>query len=270
MITILLDTLPIEIMALLLVLPAMVIAGILPFVIKRIFFRDYKGESQEITSAKFSMIGGLYAALLAFIVVLGWQDLQDAENACHQEADSAVNLFRLAGGFSDSVRVPLRGKLREYVTVIIEKEWKTIAYGEQHPEANLLYNSIYNQYVHLQPSGEQQSALYSQSLDMLGRFSDGRIKRLLASRADMPILLWVVLVVGGIVTVSFTSFFHSHNMRIQAAMNAVLAGMIVLILLLVTVLDHPFTGNMRLQPDEFHEALKVMDEFIHIEQQSGK
>jgi len=57
----------------------------------------------------------------------------------------------------------------------------------------------------------------------------------------VPLLLWFVLIVGGIITLGYPAFFGASNRLAQTLMTATLAALVVLSLLLALALDYPFT-----------------------------
>ena len=69
-------------------------------------------------------------------------------------------------------------------------------------------------------------------------------------------VLWVLLVVGGMVTVALMYLYHLKSVWIHGVLIAALTGMVAFILLLVLLLDHPFTGNVRVSPEAFEQALE--------------
>ena len=60
----------------------------------------------------------------------------------------------------------------------------------------------------------------------------------------------------GVITVLFSLFMRSSNDRNQVVMVAILAAMIGFGLLLVMMLDSPFSGDVRVQPDSFEQIME--------------
>ena len=67
----------------------------------------------------------------------------------------------------------------------------------------------------------------------------------------IPALLWVVLVVGGMITVGFTYLFGLESTWAHRLMVMALAGLIVLVLFTIGELDYPFSGGARISPGAF-------------------
>jgi hypothetical protein len=51
------------------------------------------------------------------------------------------------------------------------------------------------------------------------------------------------------VTVGFTFFFGTENLRAQALMTGALAALIFAGLLTIVAIDHPFAGTLKVGPD---------------------
>jgi hypothetical protein len=71
----------------------------------------------------------------------------------------------------------------------------------------------------------------------------------------VPGVLWVVLYAGAVLTIGYTLFFGTENLRVQALMTGILSLLIFSALLVVVAVDHPYAGPVRLQPDALSAVL---------------
>jgi hypothetical protein len=71
----------------------------------------------------------------------------------------------------------------------------------------------------------------------------------------LPAILWVVLIIGGVVVISFTYLFGLDSTVIHVLMVAALALIIALVLFTVAELDFPFRGGIWLDPDAMEQVL---------------
>ena len=85
---------------------------------------------------------------------------------------------------------------------------------------------------------------------------DDREFRLVALNEGIPYIVWVVVVVGGVLTVGFTYLFGMESVRLHAVAVAGLTILISLIIHAIGVLDYPFNSGVRVQPDAFEEVLR--------------
>jgi hypothetical protein len=65
-----------------------------------------------------------------------------------------------------------------------------------------------------------------------------------------------VLVVGGVLTVSFTYLFGMGSVRLHAV---AVAGLVSLILHVIGVLDYPFDSGVQVQPTAFEQVLREVE-----------
>jgi Protein of unknown function (DUF4239) len=105
-----------------------------------------------------------------------------------------------------------------------------------------------------EPHTAAQEALYSAALAELDELEENRQYRLLAVREGIPYILWVVLVVGGVLTISFTYLFGMDSVRLHAV--AGLSVLISLILYVIGALDYPFNSGVRVNAEAFEQVLR--------------
>ena len=88
--------------------------------------------------------------------------------------------------------------------------------------------------------------------------TDNRNERLDSSAGSMPGILWLVLIIGGLITLGYPAFFGSTNLLAQVLMTAALSELVALAMLLGVAFDYPFTGKVRISPYPFDRALRQM------------
>jgi hypothetical protein len=84
--------------------------------------------------------------------------------------------------------------------------------------------------------------------------------RLLQSRQELPALLWAVLIVGGVVTVSSTCLFGVENFKLHMVQVFEISFLLSLMLVAIASINRPYQGDVRVGPDAFRYALETMNE----------
>jgi hypothetical protein len=204
------------------------------------------------------VLGAIYAVLLAFVVVVVWNQFEDAKSTVEKEANQLHDLSRIAQGFSNPVRQRMLDGLRAYVQVVIDDEWRTMSEGKASPKAQAAMEDLWRIYRDVDPQTNRENALYGESLDRLSDVSDSRRLRVFASGDDIPMVIRILLWVGGFITIAFTYFFGVKSLRSQALMTMALSGEIAFILFLVVALDNPFHGDLRVPPEPMQTVLELM------------
>jgi hypothetical protein len=101
-----------------------------------------------------------------------------------------------------------------------------------------------------------EQVLYGEALDRIDELADARNARLVEADEGIPTVLWGVLVFGGIMIVSFTYLFGLENTLVHYLMVAVLALVISSVLFTIGVLEYPFSGDVRVDPEAFEVVLE--------------
>ena len=100
--------------------------------------------------------------------------------------------------------------------------------------------------------------LYAESLRRLNNLAQYRRLRIFAGNNTVPSVIWLVLLVGGVTTVAYTFFFGMKNIKAQYTITTALTVTITLILFLIYVLDHPFTGTSKVSMQPLKEVMEIM------------
>ena len=133
-----------------------------------------------------------------------------------------------------------------------------MARAETSPEILRLSDSMWGEATRFQANNDHDRLLQDQILSHLGDFNDDRRLRELAARTDLPQVMWVLLIGGAIVTVVFTYFFSTPNIKAQYIMTGMYTASITFVLLLVGLLRSPFSGAVHVTPEAFETALETM------------
>lgn len=210
----------------------------------------------EVAGFIIGVLGAIYAVLLAFVVVVMWDQYGEARTSIEHEANQLNSLSHLAQGFPEQLRQPLHALMRAYAQSAIEDEWPAMSQGNERPRTQEAIDNLWHAYLQLEPQTNRESALYEESLSHLNELSANRRLRLYASRDDLPTVVQVLLWGGGLITIAFTYFFGVKSVRSQALMTAALAGVIAFILFLIIALDNPFHGYVRASPEPLQMVLR--------------
>jgi len=204
------------------------------------------------------LLGVIYAILLGFVVLVVWEEFEDAKNTVAREANQLGDIFQMSRGFPTPIQQRVRQAIQTYAQLVIDDEWRTMLQGMASPRVHEAMNSLWHAYMDIEPNTARENALYSQTLDRLNALSENRRLRLHASHDAVPTLMWGLLWAGGIITVLFTYFFGVQNLRSQVLMTAALTTLIAFVLFLIAAIDHPFAGEIRVTPEPFMQILESM------------
>jgi hypothetical protein len=229
------------------VLLTVVIGGI----VARLFPQDVRLEHNDLAGFILAVIGVVYAVLLAFVAVTVWERFEAAETRSFEEASSLGVVYRDADDFPQ--REAIRAALRSYAKLVAEDEWPAMAHGGQSPEADALVEQIDRTIRQLDVKSPRQADVHQQMLSAMDQALRDRDTRLTMSSTGISGVMWMVLLLGAVVTVAFTYLFGYRHGPIRGVMAGALGLLIGLVLFLTFSLDFPFKGGITIGPDAFED-----------------
>ena len=211
----------------------------------------------DVAGAIFNTLGVAYTVLLAFVVVMAWQNFDRSSLNVEKEANCIVDLYRSSDAFQKPFSDDTRALIVEYGKSIVTKEWKLLAQGASSADTEAALVKLWKHYISYEPRTENEKIFFAESVRKLVEAGELRRLRLLDSSTGIDPVIWFVLILGGLATIIFTLFFGTENYRAQMIMSAILAILIGMILLTVLLLDYPFTGGIQIRSGAFRPIMHI-------------
>ena len=96
-------------------------------------------------------------------------------------------------------------------------------------------------------------------LYQLDQLTQARRARIVMASGIVPGVVWAVLFFGAALTIGFTFFFGTENLRAQALMTGALAVLIFSGLLIIVADRPPFAGTVQGRPRPLDEVIEEFD-----------
>ena len=212
----------------------------------------------EATSTTHQTIALIYGVTIAFTVFLVWEQLDTAQATTQHEASDLEAIYRLAEQLPESDRAQVQELSRSYAQVVVDEEWPLLAHGQGSPRAQNTLDELRTSIQEFDPQTMGEQALYTQMLTQVVTLEENRGLRLLESNEGVPPLLWIVLVITGILTVTFAYLFGMEHPRVQIVRVAVMTVVVALSLYTVRVIEYPYVGDVQVRPEAFEKVLDRM------------
>jgi hypothetical protein len=236
---------------------ALACAGLL--LVRRWMKKPEDEEHNILVTGMFATVSLIYTVLLAFLIISVWEMYHAASQSVSQESAALVTLARDTELLPQPLRGQVLGELRSYTLYMMHDEWDTMRRGSTMqdiaaPQALTISTHLWILFRRLPPSTMDAEML--RSLDFL---SEQRVARLLESQNSLPGIFWFVLVVGAIMTISFSFILRVANPRLHIFMVLLLTCAITLCLWLIILMNNPFVGTMQVSSAPLKYALYVID-----------
>jgi hypothetical protein len=228
--------------------------------VQRLVSPGLRQEHNDVAGFIYAVLGVAYAVLLAFVVIAVWEQYQAARDTTDREANELAEIYWLAYQLPESEGRQVQELAQSYARVVVEEEWPLMEDGQFSPQAWALVDEIRQRIGQFESSTSNEQVLQDQGLTRVHDLADARRLRLLETHEDIPTILWVVLLSGGVITIGFTYLFGLENTWAHSLMVGALAAVIALVLFTIYSLDNPFAGDVRLDPEALELLLRGFEE----------
>jgi hypothetical protein len=227
----------------------------------RILPPDLRRKHNEFVGFNSALVGVFFAVLLAFIAVSAWESFGKAGDTAATEASLTGDLARDANLFPEPLRTELLNDVRDYVEIVLDKEWPAMADGiELGDEGWRPMNKFHRDLVSFRTTDPIQIAMFSEVLKRMNEFYDARRIRILAAEDHIDPAVWWVVLFGSAGTIVMTLLFGMESLKVHLFMTGSVAASIGLVIVLIIAFDYPFRGEVQISPDAFRNVRHNMEQ----------
>lgn len=228
--------------------------------VQRLVPYEKREQHNDVAGFLYAVVGVIFAVLLALLVIAVWEQYQRANETVESEANAVAEIAWLAHRLPEPEHHVLQEDARSYAQEVVDHEWPLMEQGlggvQSLPEGWNLIDDMRATLQEIEPSTAAEQELYAEGLDQIQRLNDARRMRIVAAKEGLPGVLWAVLVFGGVVTVGFTYLFGMRNSWAHRLMVMSLTAVIALVLFTIGVMEYPFSGGARIEPEAFDLILE--------------
>jgi Protein of unknown function (DUF4239) len=215
-------------------------------------------ENANVVSGQvFQLAGVLYAVLVAFVVVVVWEQWKDAEGAAQAEASAIADLMRDSQALPIEARPGLQASLIAYAQDVADEEFPRMRRGEAIEEQSDHLTAVWDLYLQVQPVTRNEIAFFDEAIGRLNELGSSRKVRISSSQSEIPAELWVLLIGGGAIVMAFTYLFGTPDVLLHASVVALTAALMAFVMYLIFALEHPFVGTLSVPPDAYLHVLEL-------------
>jgi hypothetical protein len=216
-------------------------------------------EDSEFSGSMLQAVMVFYGLAVALIAVSVFETYSDVSAIVSREASELSALYRDASSYPEPTRQQLQAELRDYTRYVIDTAWPAQRRGEVALHGVAMLNRFQATMTQFEPATEGQRALHAEALRAYNQLVEARSMRIdAAMNTGLPGVLWVVVLVGAAIGLMATYFFKVEDVRLHAAMVALLAAFIGLVIFMIMAFDRPFRGDLGLEPTPYQEAYDVV------------
>ncbi|MBW4717060.1 bestrophin-like domain [Saccharothrix obliqua] len=236
---------------------AAVAAAVLAYLIRKYGPEEGRAANNEAAGQVFTIVGGLHAVLIAFVLISLFDTVNNADSAAYKEADGLVAATWAADALSPGTGEEVRRLSRDYARTVVDEEWpKMAAHDKVETDGWSQLDRIRRVVSDAPATDEWQVDRKKEAANQLWQVYQARQTRLEAADGGVSAVVWFVLVIGSVLTIGLPLLFGGPLMRTHVLIVATLAATITLLLYATYQLQNPYGGGAEIGPHAFQSALE--------------
>ncbi len=210
-----------------------------------------EGFDAEVSSQMLGVVAALFGLLLAFIVVIAYQNFGDTQSNVSNEADALAAVVRDSGVFPKPDRDRIRNAVSIYVRAVVNDEWPRMHEGKNSARASAAVDGMYAALQGVDPKGSRAVAFYDDAVQQLSAALTARRNRLDDAAGGLPWVIGVLLLVGSLVIIGYAVLVGSRSFWFHAIGAGAIALVLGLSLVVLLDLTYPFSGELAVSSTPF-------------------
>jgi hypothetical protein len=218
--------------------------------VARMWRAQNREDRNDIVGAFLGAAAVLYGLALGLIAVASWEKYSDVESRVSDEAATITALRSDVMSFQGPDSLVMRNYLGDYVEFTVHKAWPQQALGNvlRGDSSLIKFRDKLNSYG---PANEGQANLQAEAMRQFNELIRMRRLRQLSTTQGLSAYIWVVVLVGGLLSIAITWLFVITPVHAHMLLDASLATLIGLLIFMVAAMDRPFRGSLGVTPCAF-------------------
>jgi hypothetical protein len=235
---------------------SMLVAMVATTYVQRTKWFEGDDENVDIVNITYPMIGAIYGVVLAFTIVLSWQNFGEAEQYTSSEATHLSQLWRNSQAFPCEEQKKIEQALLRYTRAVVDPCCDSLSSkGELSPVVNGAYQHIWRCYRAYTPGTDKEQIFYEVGLEQLNNVGIQRRYRTSSATAEISSVVWVFLCVGGMFTIVIPMLVRTRHPKMQIGLIGVMTFIITFSLWIIAALQYPYSGDVRVESDPFESLI---------------
>lgn len=205
------------------------------------------------------LIGLLFSILLAFVIAGVLGDYDRASRNTQEEANALGAIYGFGQGISEPAKSTWKQDTRNYAALVVDQDWPLMQQEQASEQAWAALTTLRDHIITFQPATALEQTLQDKAIDRVQAVYDSRRERVDLVSAGVPDFMWYSLIGGALLVALFPLLIKPHltaRLLIAVMLQSVV---IAASLYLVSELNHPFSGEVRVEPNAFEILINRFD-----------
>jgi hypothetical protein len=227
------------------------------------FFRRYINvrilrSHNEVTGFLFLAIASFYSMFLSFVVFMVWGQLNDTRGNVIKEGSSAMGMYRDIKYYPDTLESKqLMIVYLDFVFNVIDDEFPKMEHLNNSRKTTVSLNRVFDKMENLNPKNPFQIQLVAEMFNHLNQLASYRQLRISSMETEIPGPLWLPILFGALVTLLCAMLMDIEHSIMHITLNGLMGIFIGMILFIIILLDHPYSGSLGIEPKSYKEIFTM-------------
>ncbi len=207
-------------------------------------------------SMTLDMVNMFFAAIVAFVVVILWQQFDTSHAHTVSEGKALVNVYESANSMPEPDREKIQGLVTAYTRQVIDEEWQVMDEQRRLSASTQATLDELRETVDAVPAGTTDAkAVQDETATAVAAITDARFDRGLDAGYRLPGFLYLALWFATAMLLFGTVFSGVVVTKRSILMTGLFGLVIGAVILAVYQLDQPFAGGNHVAKDAYELAL---------------
>jgi hypothetical protein len=213
-------------------------------------------------SGVFGVLATGFAIFAGFVIFLAFSSYDKSRSGAEQEAMTVAQQYQTAQLLPIAVSGRVTGQLICYGRSVVRQEWPQMQAGTAGEAINPWAVALFKSMQSAKPKTATEQSAYDRFFDQTTLREDARRDRLHGSEGIIPISLWAILFLLAGVLFVYVLFYadSAERARSQAMMIGSATTALIVTLLAIYSLNHPYSGVGSIRPVAMERSLRVLDQ----------
>ena len=238
------------------VLGAALVGATAAYLVRRFGHTEGKANNNESIGQVFTIVGGVQAVLVAFVLISLFDKVNAADEDAYQEANNVVAIAWAADALPEPARTTVITLSNNYLDTVAKAEWPRMRNNTSVGGAGLAQLDRVRATLNaVQTTDDWQLDRKTEATNRLWDVYQARQDRLKAARGGVSSIVWFALITGGLLAFVLPLWFGGTRPAVHILIVATLAGTMALLLFATFQLQNPYSGGAHVDPTAFSSAV---------------
>lgn len=238
---------------------AIVVSIIAVFIVRRFVPLELRYRDNPVIGNISGLISIIYGVLVGLTALYLINNISYTSDAVQREANAVADIYRDSKWLKEPARGKMQIQIKRYLNQVINVEWPAMQRGERVIVDDDSPIEVMAQELDIYGAASPSELLISRDmLESIRVLYDAREQRIHMSYAELSPEIWVVILIGTVLTIAI-NFLFGMNFYMHLLTVSAVALMAASMVYLVITLEKPFQGDFVVGPSAFQAILDTIN-----------